>query len=381
MVVSEFIDRVRLLSPDRPIRTLWRSAGYKLRPPRPATYTPVVTWRQDALLANGEARSDQRAHLLREQRPGPVPTIVIGGFVPDATESVYLVRGMLLRHGSVYYFNFPPGGFSTKLFLAQLEDLVEELTTIHEAPPVVLTISFGCGLLLEWLRRARRGDETVSLRGVVMISPVTCTADVLEPGAAKPSTLLGRALLPFMSVSQPITDRQIERCRSLLLRMFEAGAQNKQAVRALLTRGELLHLRHRVMGTLRNITVGGALERVRALIGMEPPSGYFTQAIAPLCEAPTLILFAEKESSVLTATAPSAHLAQHAAALFPSAQVRTVVAHRGSPVQHASLIFHAFNFLPPLSSYYQRLRKHVALEQRWIGPRRWRIPLRPGEAA
>jgi hypothetical protein len=44
------------------------------------------------------------------------------------------------------------------------------------------------------------------------------------------------------------------------------------------------------------------------------------------------------------------------AAYFPHSQCKVIVNHRGSPVQHASLIFHCFNFLPPISVFYRKLR-------------------------
>ena len=87
---------------------------------------------------------------------------MLGGFVPDATEAAYLLRGTLLHCGSLYYFNYPRRGFSTDLFLAQLSDLVEELSLLHRRPPVIIAVSFGAGLLLEWLdtnARTRRAPR------------------------------------------------------------------------------------------------------------------------------------------------------------------------------------------------------------------------------
>lgn len=365
MNARQFLDRVRQMSPDRPLRTLWRSTGYRLRPPRPAPHVPRVTRRQEALLAQGGARPDQRAALLGEIRPGVLPTIVLGGFVPDATEALYLQRGMLLRQGSVFSFNYPTDGFSTPLLLAQLDDLIEEITSERGVRPLLIGVSFGCGLLLEWLRHLRRLDTLVRARGIVLVSPVTCAGDILEPGTARPSTILGRALRPFMDAQgRQADERHVEKCRSLLLRMFESGVQNKRTIRMIMTPGELLHVRHRVMSTLRAITVRGAIERVAALTAMEPPGGYFTRLQAPLCEVPVLVLLAEKETSVLTGDAPSlATLGTHPEALFPSAQVRTVVNLRGSPVQHASLLFHCFNFAPHLSAFLRLMREHARLER------------------
>jgi hypothetical protein len=44
-------------------------------------------------------------------------------------------------------------------------------------------------------------------------------------------------------------------------------------------------------------------------------------------------------------------------AYFPQSQHKIITNERGSPVQHASLIFHYFNFLPSISAFYRRTKK------------------------
>ena len=65
---------------------------------------------------------------------------------------------------------------------------------------------------------------------------------------------------------------------------------------------------------------------------------------------------------MLGAAAPSLFAFRHAhRAYFPEGSVREVRAAPGQPpVQHASLVFHVFEFLPPLQAFYARLRA-----QRW----------------
>jgi len=176
-----------------PFWTFLRTAGYKLRPPSPRPFSPTVRRAQEDVLERGLAQPHQKTAVLREHRQGSLPTIVLGGFVPDATEQVFLLRGLLLNSGSLYYFNYSRRGFSVDLLCAQLDDLVEELTTLHGQRPVIFTVSFGCGLLLEWLRRRRQQGRPPPLAGSILISPVACTADLLDPAVAKPGTLLGRA--------------------------------------------------------------------------------------------------------------------------------------------------------------------------------------------
>ena len=345
------------VSPAQPLRTLIRTTGYKFRPPRPLPHLPRVCTAQNAVFAAGRAGPHQMATLLSEQRKGPIPTIILGGFVPDATEQVFLMRGFLLKNGSVYYLNYPRHRFSTEMVFAQLDDLIAELTRDHGTPPVVFAVSFGAGLVLEWLKRARRGGRTPDLRGIILVSPVACIEDLLAPGEAKPSTLLGRAVKPFIGSEVPPDARQIEKTRTIFARMFEAGAQNKAALAALMSRDELLHLHGAVMDTIAGVDAQGACERMRALKQFEAPSSYFSQALLPLAQVPALILFAESEDAVLAAHAPTKFVLEAAhQAYFPKSRCKTICNHRGRPVQHASLVFHCFNFLPPISRFYRGLK-------------------------
>jgi hypothetical protein len=140
--------------------------------------------------------------------------------------------------------------------------------------------------------------------------------------------------------------------------MFEAGAQNKSSLRLLLTRDEFPYLRDRVFGAIQDIDSVGAVERVQALRLM-PPLSAWTAAPGhlPLSTAPTLVLFAEKESSVLTETSPTRQaLGSLLPAFFSRGELRIVTGDEKNPVQHASLIFHYFQFLPHIAGFYRGLK-------------------------
>ena len=278
--------------------------------------------------------------------------------VPDAREQVYLLNGYLARQGSVYFLDYPRADFSAPLMAAQLDDLVASIAEREGAPPVVVAVSFGAGVVLDWLRRARlAGRVPPALAGLVLVSPVSCAADIVAPGETKPSTLLGRALKPMLDAPDHAADGAIEKARQIFARMFEAGAQNKSALATLLTRAELADLRDGVMRTIAGVTPRGALARVRALRDMASPSSYLTPELLPLSEAPALVLYAEKEDAVLTARAPGRFALERAcAAFFPRGVCRVVSNPRGAPVQHASLIFHAENFLPHFGRFYRSLK-------------------------
>lgn len=347
-----------LSAPAQPLRTFIRTTGYKLRPPRPVPHVPEIRSSQDAVLGSGAAGPHQLAHVLREIRKGPVPTIVLGGFVPDATEQVFLLRGALLRQGSVYYVNYPRNGFSADLLFAQLDDLVAELSTLRGSPPVIFSVSFGCGLVLEWMRRARAAGRVPAIAGALFVSPVGCIEDLIDPASAKPATLLGRAIKPYLdSPDGSVEARQVEKTRAIFTRMFGAGAQNKAALAALMTPAELRGLHSAIMDTIARVDARGACERTAALRAFLSPAAYFSPRLLPLSEAPALVLFAEQEDAVIDAGSPTRFAFETACrAYFPDGECRVVRNPGGSPVQHASLVFHGGNFLPSITRFYKGLK-------------------------
>lgn len=349
--------------PARPLRTLLRATGRRFNPPRREILSSAPGPAARDALARGEGGSDMLATVWRESGRGARPTIVLGGFVPDAREQVYLVRGLLARQGSVYYVDYPRTDFSPALFAAQLDDLVAEVAAREGAPPVVFAVSFGAGLALDWLRRARlAGRPAPALGGLVLVSPVCAISDLVAPGEARPATLLGRALKPLLDARDAETGPAVERARSLFARMFESGAQNKAALAALLTQNELSELRAAVRATIAGVSPRAALARVRALSLMACPSTYLTPELLPLSEAPALVLYAEKEDSVVRADSPArAALERAGPAFFPRGRVLTVRNPGGAPVQHASLVFHAENFLPWIGGFYRALKPRKAL--------------------
>ncbi|MES2693637.1 MAG: alpha/beta fold hydrolase [Verrucomicrobiota bacterium] len=342
-------------TPPQPLHTFLRTTGYKLRPPRPLPHLAQITRSQDAVLASGQSAPHQRASLLAEKRPGPVPTIVLGGFVPDATEQVFLLRGFLLKHGTVYYLNYPRTGFSLDLICAQLDDLVTELNALHGQRPVLFGVSFGAGLILEWLRRSRLSNRAPELSGTIIISPVACAADIVAADEPKPSTLIGRALKPFLDAGSQVAPSVIEKARIIFTKMFEAGAQNQTSLRALMSAAELRHLHASVIAAIQSIDFTGACERLSALRQL-PALSAWDGGPRPLSTAPALILYAEKEGAVLHDRSPTrAALSTTLSAFFPSG-THHIVSGGTSPVQHASLIFHYFQFLPPIAGFYRQLK-------------------------
>jgi pimeloyl-ACP methyl ester carboxylesterase len=315
-----------------------------------------VTRASDAALMRGVGEPRQLATILCEDQPGQHPTIVLGGFVPDSTEQVFLLRRMLFQSGSVYYLNYSRRGFSLELLCAQLDDLVEELTVLRGQRPVIFTVSFGGGLLVEWLRRDRAGLRPADIAGTILVSPVACVGDVLDPAESKPATLTARALKPYFDPPGKMSHTVVERSQAIFSKMFNAGAQNRDALLGLMNADEIGPFLEGIMVSIKGLDFAGASERVRALGQFVEPDAWSAPDRTVLTEAPTLILYAESEGTVLTGNSPTrAALNTGLMQLFPKGECR-VVTGGASPVQHASLIFHHHQFLPHVANFYKNLK-------------------------
>ncbi|MFZ9682040.1 MAG: hypothetical protein ACO3DQ_02375 [Cephaloticoccus sp.] len=183
--VLSFFTAFQRVHPSVPLRTFLRTTSRRFRPERLAPHLGGTRRAQNSVLDSGCAEPRQLAAIWHEAHPGPRPTIVLGGFVPASTEQVFLLRGHLAKHGPIYYLNYSADGFSLDLLGAQLDDLMTDLAAAGLQPPVLFTVSYGSGLALEWLRRARATGRRPRLGGRVRISPVACAEDLMEPAAPK----------------------------------------------------------------------------------------------------------------------------------------------------------------------------------------------------
>jgi alpha-beta hydrolase superfamily lysophospholipase len=235
-------------------------------------------------------------------------------------------------------------------------DLVAEINIVHGQRPVLFGVSFGAGLILEWLRRTRLAGRNPALGGTILVSPVACAADIVSPDEPKPSTLIGRALKPYLDAANGhVAPGVIEKSRVIFTKMFESGAQNKASLRALMSAAELRHLHSHVIAAIQSIDYTGACERLSALRQF-PALSAWDGGPRPLSDAPALVLYAEKEGAVLHEGSPTrAALASTLSAFFPRGR-HCIVAGGSSPVQHASLIFHYFQFLTPITAFYRGLK-------------------------
>jgi len=298
-----------------------------------------------------------RCQIYREKSAGSRPTIVVAGFVPDSTEVVEFQRPVLRSHGSIYYMNYPRNGFRQELFDAQLADLIDELSLTGERP-VLMGVSFGAGLVVDFLRRASEELHN-RLRGLLLVSPVFCTADLIRPdnqrtGGVRMLESNLRKILQIDPADELDLNRQLERARRCFQTLFEAGADN----RALTTRH--LAIRQRIFGVLEHTSNLGGYERVLALRNFTEPNPANT-----IFSGPTLVMLAEDEQSILVPSSPTLKLcANHHCfrQIFPEGKVCLVAScDDNDPVAHASLIFHQHCFNPRMEQWLNKLHNQPLL--------------------
>jgi hypothetical protein len=314
-------------------------------------YAPKFRRREFSLLERYPNLPAIRCQLFREKSAGSMPTIVIGGFVPDATETVEFQRPLLRRYGSIYYLNYPRNGFSAEMFSAQLADLIDDIHCTG-MKPLIMSVSFGSGLLLHFLKYASESIHE-KIRGLVLASPVICTDDLVRPAGQKRDGIrfLENSLQKIVTADPERRDdlqKQVERSRRCFQALFAAGAGNR------VLGSRHLAIRRKIMDVLAHTSAMGGYERVKALREMEFPTGG-----GSLFSGPVLTLMAENEQDILVPASPTLDMfasPERYTALFPRCKVKKVITkNAGDSVPHASLIFHHDAYNPLLQSWYDRL--------------------------
>ena len=237
------------------------------------------------------------------------------------------------------------------MFTAQLTDLVEDLAG-REQKPLIMGISFGCGLLFNFLRHADVHLHE-SIRGLILASPVLTTDDLIRPAMQKRDGVrMLESNLKKIVAADPADEndisKHIERSRRCFQALFNAGAEN----RTLSVRH--LALRKKINDVIEFTTARGGFERVAALREFRLPFLART-----LFSGPVLVLLAENESDILVTSSPTLLLFGEPSLynrIFPSCRVKTVKSNiPGDGVAHASLIFHHEVYNRLLDSWYDKL--------------------------
>lgn len=340
--------RLRVVKDNRSVVNAFTAAAGFMRGISIKRFAPKSRRREFYVIGQNQDSHRSRCEIFREKGAGNVPTIVLGGFVPDATETVEFQRKLLRRHGSIYYVNYGRNGFCQKMFAAQLTDLIESLA-LKGQKPLIMGVSFGCGLLTDFLRNA---DEQVheKIRGLILVSPVITIDDLIRPAVQKRDGVrILESNLKKIVAADPENEadisKHIERSRRCFQALFNSGAEN----RTLSVRH--LAIRKKINDVIEYTSARGGFERVVALRDFRFP--LFSRA---LFSGPVLTLLAENESDILVSSSPTLKLFSERSLysrLFPSCLVKTVRSHMaGDGVAHASLIFHHEAYNKVLDSWY-----------------------------
>jgi pimeloyl-ACP methyl ester carboxylesterase len=343
--------KLRVVQDIRPVVSAFTTAAGFMRSISFKRFVPTVRRREFTVLQRNQDAHRSRCQIFREKGAGRVPTIVLGGFVPDATETVEFQRSLLRQHGSVYYINYARNGFSQEMFSAQLADLIDELSRKGQKP-LIMAVSFGCGLLANFLQQA---DEQLHerIRGLVLVSPVLSTDDLIRPvGPKRDGIRMLESNLKKIVAADPTNEadisKHVERSRRCFQALFNAGAEN----RTLSVRH--LAIRKKINNVIEYTTARGGFERVTALRDFSFPNFSST-----LFAGPVLTLLAENESDILVPTSPTLNLFSEPSLynrIFPSCRVKTVRSFvDGDGVAHASLIFHHEAYNAVLERWYDKL--------------------------
>ncbi len=314
-------------------------------------YIPKSRLREIRLLETKPTTIAKRCLVYREKGAGNYPTIILGGFVPDSTETVEFQRQILREHGSLYFLNYPRNGFCEEMFAAQLGDLIEDLAKKGQKP-LIMGVSFGCGLLTDYLRKATEFIHE-QIRGLILVSPVICTDDLIRPASEKRDGVrfLENNLKKIVAADpndEAHLEKQIERSRRCFHALFTAGAENRSL--------NIRHLaiRHKIMDVINNTPSRGGFERVVALRDFNFPS-----LENSIFAGPVLTLMAENEFDILVPSSPTMKLFRDPSQysrLFPKCLVKTVRSGNADDgVAHASMIFHHEPYNALLDNWYNKL--------------------------
>jgi pimeloyl-ACP methyl ester carboxylesterase len=349
--MSDKSTKLRVVKNNQSVVNAFTAAAGFMRGISIKRFAPKSRRREFDVIEQNQDSHRTRCEIFREKGAGNVPTIVLGGFVPDATETVEFQRRMLRQHGSIYYVNYSRNRFCQKMFAAQLIDLIDSLA-LKGQKPLIMGVSFGCGLLADFLKNA---DEQVhkNVRGLILVSPVITTDDLIRSADQKRDGVrILESNLKKIVAADPNNDadisKHIERSRRCFQALFNSGAEN----RTLSVRH--LAIRKKINDVIEYTSARGGFERVVALRDFRFP--FFSSA---LFSGPVLTLLAENESDILVPSSPTLKLFSEPSLytrVFPSCFVKTVKSHiAGDGVAHASLIFHheAYNTL--LAGWYDKL--------------------------
>lgn len=302
--------------------------------------------------------ADLPLRLERTRGPAPLHLLCLPGLVPDGPEAWLRQRRLFARHGSVAVASWSALGFDLDATIAAIDHEVAGAAAAGR-DTVLVAMSFGGGVALEWLRRRAEAGTRPALAGLVLVSPLGSVRDL--------SPVLTRLLDPITTAVDGHGDpaAALERGRSffrqLALRSVEEqpaqarwpGPLNVLHPAAFAARRDRV-IRDRISASLGAMPAAAAVDRV---MGMTRLRGLPDRGVV-LCEAPTLVLWGSKERHTLDMDGPCSHRLCRpdlASRILPAAEVQWVYAADGGSVPHASTLRHAAAFNRHLARFLARL--------------------------
>ena len=336
--------------------------------PRVSKDSPTVSYRREAFVNLPYSYRLSSAAIFKERhyRMRRNPSILLPGFLPDGNEAFFLLRKCFRKFGAVYYFNYPTRHFHKETIFYQLFDTIVQINKRKfKAPgpkpaPFLIGTSFGGHMIvsfIKWLRE-RGLTERVHIRGLILISPVLCLEDIVDPHLQRQKTLVGRSVSHLLETdpgNPEAVSKNMQKAKSIMVKMFTSGRdlmnfESKDLI-------PIFAIEDDVLNVFRQ--------------SEEDDVGYFTRFIELrkeppiqqrfLTGIPTLVLFAEGEGDVMTANSPTFHAFSQANPLrqiFPEGTVEFV--HSNSSVRkvtHSDLIFQADRFIEHLEPWLDKVAK------------------------
>ena len=107
----------------------------------------------------------------------PLHALLLPGLVPDGPEAWLRQKQLFARYGSVAVASWSMTGFDLDATLSAIDD-----EFFHSAKAgrrnILVAMSFGGGIALEWLRRRQERGQPADLAALILVSPMGCSRDL-----------------------------------------------------------------------------------------------------------------------------------------------------------------------------------------------------------
>ena len=197
--------------------------------------------------------------------------------------------------------------------------------------------------------------DDLEIQGIILISPVLCLEDVVDPLAKRQSTLVGRAISHLYEIDEndpEAVEKAMKKARNIFVKMFTSGRDmlnftSKDLIPVFAIEDHVLSIFENDIGI-----ESGFFRRYLDLKYEKPLDESF------LASTPALVLFAEGEKDVLAQNSPTLSTfsdIEKLRKIFPNGAVEFVYSKDSDrKVTHSDLIFQAERFVEHLEPWLDR---------------------------